>query len=171
MAVRTNPVFLRPHHGIAAFSLVEVVLAMGVVAFGLIVIVALLPIGLKSNRDSIEESQAVNLLQALVADRHAAGYGTASPVYNLPALANVTQPITGSLYLMADAVTTNAVAANARYRVTYTVYPSTNTWATATNFPAAGPPQPVTISFQVGWPAAAVVPTATVETLATFMTP
>ena len=52
-----------------AFSLVEVVLAMGIIAFALIIMVGLLPVGLKSNSDSMVESQAVNLMQALIADR------------------------------------------------------------------------------------------------------
>ena len=61
----------------------------------LIVLFALLPVGLKSNVDSIGESQAVNLLQALIADRQATAYTNASSIYNLPALNNVTASSSG----------------------------------------------------------------------------
>ncbi len=157
--------------GLAAFSLVEVVLAMGIIAFALIVLLGLLPVGLKSNNDSLGESQAVNLMQALIADRQATAYSTNSAVYNLPALTNITAQVTGQLFIMEDAVTTNAQPTPARYRVTYTVYPSNSIYPAATNYPVTGPPQPVFISFKVSWPAAQTNQTSDVETVATFMQP
>ncbi len=50
------------------FSLVEVALAIGVAAFVLVVILALLPIGMKSNRTSVEETRGTGILTALEAD-------------------------------------------------------------------------------------------------------
>ncbi len=144
---------------------------MGIISFALIVLVGLLPVGLKSNNDSLGESQAVNLMQALIADRQATAYSTNSTVYNLPALTNITTQLTGKLYVNEDAVTTNAQPTAARYRVTYTVYPSTTIYARATNYPAAGPPQPVFINFKVSWPAAQTNQTSDIESVATFMLP
>ena len=154
-----------------AFSLVEVVLAMGIISIGLLIMVGLLPQGLKFNHNSIEESQAINLLQAMVADRQSAGYGTNSPIYNLPALTSVTVPMSNTLYVTEDFAVTNAKPTSARYRVTYTVYPSTVQYADATNSPSTGPLRPVTINFKVSWPAPVTTYPASVETVATFMQP
>jgi len=162
--------FGRHPRGSVAFSLVEIVLAMGIIAFALIVLFALLPVGLKSNTDSIGESQAVNLLQALIADRQASGYYTNSSVYNLPALTNVTSTGSGTFYIMEDGVTTNAQPANARYQVNYTLYPASYQFAAATNYPATTVPMPVSMDFIVSWPAAATNRASSVETVATFMT-
>ncbi|HSI85762.1 MAG: type II secretion system protein J [Candidatus Methylacidiphilales bacterium] len=52
----------------AAFSLVEVVLALGIMAGCLLSLVALLLVGIKSNQASAEEMRAVNLLTVLEAD-------------------------------------------------------------------------------------------------------
>jgi uncharacterized protein (TIGR02598 family) len=49
----------------AGFSLVEVVVAIGIVAFGMLAVVGLLPTGLKIARNSAEQAQAANLVAAL----------------------------------------------------------------------------------------------------------
>jgi hypothetical protein len=144
---------------------------MGIIAFALIIMVALLPVGLKSNSDSIGESQAVNLMQALIADRQATAYSTNSSLYNLPALTNITALQTGTLFVMEDAVTTNAQPTAARYRVLYTVYPAKTIYASATNYESATVPQPVFINFRVSWPAAQVTRPSSVESTVTFMQP
>jgi uncharacterized protein (TIGR02598 family) len=155
-----------------AFTLVEVVLAIGIIAIGVLVVIGLLPQGLRSNHDSIEETQAINLLQALVADRHSAGYTTNSPLYNLPALTTVTAAQSGTLYVMEDTVTTNSTANSARFRVDYTVYPVTTVFADGTNN-ATALTRPVAIDFRISWPAPAPVTNSPshVETIATFMQP
>lgn len=171
MVVEPMPGFGRRRKNISAFSLVEVVLAMGIIAFALIVLFALVPVGLKSNVDSSGESQAVNVLQSLVSDRRSSNYTNASSLYNIPALASVSSQVTGTLYLMEDGVTTNASPAAARYRVDYTVYPANANFTCATNYPVSSLPMPVTIHFKVSWPAAAANSHASVETAATFMSP
>ncbi len=45
------------------FSLVEVVIALGVISFALVAIIGLLPIGLASNRGSIQETRANHLAE------------------------------------------------------------------------------------------------------------
>ena len=47
----------------SAFSLVEVVLALGVIGFSLLAIIGLLPIGLQSGRASIQETRANHLAE------------------------------------------------------------------------------------------------------------
>jgi uncharacterized protein (TIGR02598 family) len=171
MAVKPNNGFEHRDPCISAFSLVEVVLAMGIVSFALIIMFALLPIGLKSNNDSMGESQGINLLQALIADRKSTAYSNYSTSYNIPALTNVTSQMTGTLYVMEDGLTTNAQATAARYCVNYTIYPATNIYSGATNNPISGPPQPVSINFRVSWPAAQTNRPSSVEAIATFMQP
>lgn len=48
-----------------AFSLVEVVLALGVIGFALLAIIGLLPIGLQSGRASIQETRANHLAEQI----------------------------------------------------------------------------------------------------------
>lgn len=49
------------------FSLVELALATGVATFCLVSILGLIPIGLKSNQDSVEKTAAASITRALVA--------------------------------------------------------------------------------------------------------
>src|ERR1700754_1592668 len=74
----------------SGFSLIEVVLALGVLSFAILSIVALLPIGLQTNRDSYEESVGTNLIAAMVADWNTFKSGGTnnlpSPVFKLPRL-------------------------------------------------------------------------------------
>jgi type II secretory pathway pseudopilin PulG len=51
-----------------AFSMVEVAIALGIVSFALLTVLALLPMGMKSNQISAEETRAVNILSMLEAD-------------------------------------------------------------------------------------------------------
>jgi uncharacterized protein (TIGR02598 family) len=50
---------------IRGFSLVEVVLALGVIGFSLLAIIGLLPIGLQSGRASIQETRANHLAEQI----------------------------------------------------------------------------------------------------------
>lgn len=54
--------------GRSGFSLVEVAMALGVVSFALLSLVALLPVGIKTNQISAEETRAAYLLSTLEAD-------------------------------------------------------------------------------------------------------
>jgi type II secretory pathway pseudopilin PulG len=137
------------------FSLVEVVIAIGIVAFAFIAIISLIPVGMQINRDSTEESRAMNLLQAIVADRQAASWSSNSPVYDLPALSGVTTPTSGTLWVNEDG-TTNAGASGALYKVSYTIYPS------------AGYMQPAFLNLGASWPAAATN-ASRVEIVSTFL--
>lgn len=71
----------------AGFSLVEVALAIGIAAFVLIVILALLPIGVKNNRTSVEETRGAGILTALESDlrnTHPAQKSGRSLIFGLP---------------------------------------------------------------------------------------
>lgn len=63
------------------FSLVEVTIALGLAAFGLLAIFGLLSTGLNTNRVSIDTTGAASLAAAVVADLQAAPRAGASPIY------------------------------------------------------------------------------------------
>jgi len=69
---------------LAGFSLIEVVLALGVVAFVLVALLGLLPIGLNTNRDSLEEFEAFNMLQLVAIDRQASVADKNSSLFGIP---------------------------------------------------------------------------------------
>jgi uncharacterized protein (TIGR02598 family) len=50
------------HHSGSAFSLVEVVLALGIVAFAMLAVVGLLPVGLQAVKNANEEAAAANVV-------------------------------------------------------------------------------------------------------------
>ncbi len=78
---------LTPHisRRTAAFSLVEVTIALGLVAFGLVVLFALLPTGLNMVRESADEGVAVNISTMVAADLQSAGPGdTETPRFDIP---------------------------------------------------------------------------------------
>lgn len=68
--------------GTGGFSLVEVVVALGVISIALVSIIALLPVAVKSNKTSAEETFAVGILTAVEMDlRNSAS--AVSPIYGL----------------------------------------------------------------------------------------
>jgi type II secretory pathway pseudopilin PulG len=75
--------YLHPTH---AFSLIEVTIALGIAAFCLITVFALLPIGINTNQNAFEQTAAAGIASAIAADIHgtpvvstAAPTGTANP--------------------------------------------------------------------------------------------
>lgn len=51
-----------------AFSLIEVVFALGIASFCLLLLLALLPTGMRTNKDTLDESRALQVASALVLD-------------------------------------------------------------------------------------------------------
>src|SRR6266542_97639 len=49
----------------AGFSLIEVTLAIGIIAFALLSVVALLPVGLNATRNAEDKAQAVQIMKAI----------------------------------------------------------------------------------------------------------
>lgn len=58
---------------IGGFSLVEVTLAIGIVSFGLLAVVALLPVGLNSIKQANEQAGAANVLSGIASALRSAG--------------------------------------------------------------------------------------------------
>jgi type II secretory pathway pseudopilin PulG len=113
----------RPDSAIAAFSLVEVVIALGVCVFVLVVLLGLYGTGIRVNRESESQIQAGNLVSLILSSR------SASPTnqVNLTRLAIPVSAMTNAYtnayagnsatsYVGNDGLLTNA--ANASYIVT-----------------------------------------------------
>jgi len=66
------PVLKRSLRDITAFSLVEVTLALGIAAFCLLTVFALLPVALKTQQASIQQTTANTICSQIVADLSAA---------------------------------------------------------------------------------------------------
>jgi len=86
---------MRPR-SLVAFSLVETVIALGIFAFCIVVILALFPIGLRAARSVADETVAVNMAASVFGGWHMQANKTAQltiegMVTNLPALDQATR--------------------------------------------------------------------------------
>ena len=75
---------------VAAFSLVEVTLALSVAAFCLMAVLGLMPVGLQTNRNATSQTTATNIAALAVADLRAAK--TASPMLGITIPTDPTSP-------------------------------------------------------------------------------
>lgn len=148
----SSPGFRRP-----GFSLVEVVLALGIASFALVTIVALLPVGLKMASESENESRAVNILSAVAADRMATPFGLPSREFGFPSLTNT---VTEGFLLVEEDGTATADEDAARYRVGYQVIP-----------PASLSLEPYRVWLRISSPAQNTNPATFFETIVSFAQP
>jgi uncharacterized protein (TIGR02598 family) len=58
----------RDLRSVAAFSLVEVTLALGIAAFCLVALFGLMPVGIQTNRSATSQTAATNIAAAVIAD-------------------------------------------------------------------------------------------------------
>lgn len=63
---------MKPSRKLAAFSLVEVTLAIGVAGFCLLAVLGLLPVSARSNQAAVQQTAANNLISEIAADLRAA---------------------------------------------------------------------------------------------------
>lgn len=73
---RTNPLESGAHRRAAGFSLVEVVLSIGIVAFAFVAIFGLLPAGLTTFRQAVDNSLGSQIVQRLVNEAQQTDYPT-----------------------------------------------------------------------------------------------
>ena len=135
-------------HRVAAFSLVEVTLALGLVAFGLIVLLGLIPTGLEQVRASSAESVAVNILSELASGVRTSG--TSNVSNRIPVLVGGT----GQAYFDGQGrwLGTNAPSSEAVYAAKWTVR--------ARNSIKGIPPN---VYILINWPATSPQPNGLVE--------
>lgn len=146
---------------IRGFSLVEISLALGIAAFCLVAIFALLPIGLKGNLESSEETAATGVLSLVVADLSASpatippGAATNSRQFAIPIPAS---PVTAAtavppLYFSESGFDGSSRLASSQFRLDVTFLPT------------AGAKSATLARVKASWPAAAPNPSGRVETL------
>lgn len=108
------------------FSLVEITIALGIAAFCLLAIFALLPTGMNTNRSSVDETIGANLTSAIVADLREAPAGSNSLTYNI----NPAAVGTSTNYLTQNGAVTNRENADYAAVVAITnVVNLSNTWS------------------------------------------
>ena len=89
--MKTHRITQRPT---AAFSLVEVTLALGVAAFCLIAILGLLPAGLNTNQNSTRQTTANGILSAILTDiRATPRTATNSPLFGIAMSSSTAQQL------------------------------------------------------------------------------
>jgi uncharacterized protein (TIGR02598 family) len=135
----------------AAFSLVELTLAVGIAAFCLIAVLGLVPVAALTNRNATSQTAATNIIASVIADMRATTSST-SPQYN------ITFGTAKTLYFDGAGQFTTSLGANSRYRVRVT-FPSSPSGLSYADVKATwpAPVDPVTTT-----------PSGTVEIFAAF---
>jgi uncharacterized protein (TIGR02598 family) len=114
----------------AAFSLIEVTLALGVAAFCFIAVFGLMQVGLQTNRNATSQTAATSIIAGVVADLRATPTANStSPLYFDGAGQASTSPTTNSRYQLN--VTWGGSSA-LRYADLKVTWPATATAANAT---------------------------------------
>lgn len=144
------------------FSLVEVVLALGVFAVALVAMIGLLPRGMQTNQESREETEAMGLMRHLVAERRAQPFKD-STSSGLPPLDSVSPD--SPLVSRVETNSTNLPWGDRRYRVQYTLQrPAVISNAVSRN-------SPYLVFLRVSWPADTANSQGSVESLSSFTAP
>lgn len=141
----------------SAFSLTEVVLAIGIISVAMIPMVCMMPLGLRVQKDTVDETAGVNILTSIAADRRSTVSGTsASLVYDLPALPAFGQDEVSNSFVVTDSGVKTTDLTTARYRIDYQF------------FPPSTPAAPNLLHFRASWPATGTSATDSVELVTTM---
>lgn len=159
---------------VAAFSLVEVTLALGIAAFCLIAVFGLIPVAALTNRNASSQTRATNIAAAVIADLRATPRtNTTSMQFAIPFSTNTIRYFDSQAQCSCNSTGTQRVNVQTRppncsapawspplqprYRVTIT-------WSGSTSLPYA--------DLKVTWPAAAdpttTTPSGSIEMFAAF---
>ena len=162
----------------AAFSLVELTLALGIAAFCLIAVFALVPVGVLTNRNATSQTAATNIAALAVADLRAAKTAVADawdqpiptdptsppqfvPPNFVPCSVGQTSTTSQIRYFDSQGQATSSINSTSLYRLIVTFVK--NTTATATTGATY-------VHVKVTWPAAidpcAITPSGSVEMFA-----
>jgi uncharacterized protein (TIGR02598 family) len=126
----------------AAFSLVEVTLAIGIAAFCLITVFALVPVAVLANRNATSQTAATNVIASVIADIRATG-----PTVSTSRQYGVTFGTPKTLYFDGAGQFTTSLSTNSRYQLNVT-------WNTSNLTGSCSPALPCA-DLKVTWPAAA----------------
>jgi len=132
-------------HTTGAFSLVEVTLSLGVISFCLLALFGLLPIGMRSNQQAVEQTAANGILSSVVADlRATAALSGTTQNFLIVIPPNPTTSGSSRLYFTGDGQV--STLDKSRYLLTVTFL--ANGVQTGTSRAAT------LVNLQVSWPAA-----------------
>ena len=109
-----------------AFSLVEVVLALGIVVFAGFALIGLLGVGLQTSHDSKEQLQAATIAEFLCSTRRAAPTNDLSPLqpnFPLPALNTAANNLKTPTFLTWDGLANTSSSRPARFGLLYQITP------------------------------------------------
>ena len=105
----------QPGGSVAAFSLVEVTLALGIAAFCLIAVFGLVPVAVLTNRNATSQTAATNIMTAVVADLRA------TPATNTTSSQfGITFGTPETLYFDGSGQFTTSLSTNSRYQLNIT---------------------------------------------------
>ena len=156
----------------AAFSLVELTLALGIAAFCLIAVFGLVPVGVQTNRNATSQTTATNVLSSVVSDIRASPKGTGNTAkYKVRRGKGNTTTVCFDGQGQPDGAgqigNVSCRAGNWRYRLYVKIYP----FATLTD-PNLKPYCANYAVLKLAWPAAAdplsINPSGSVETVTSF---
>jgi uncharacterized protein (TIGR02598 family) len=138
----------------AAFSLVEVTLALGIAAFCLMAVFGLMPVGVQTNRNATSQTATTNIIAAVVSDLRATPATSATSSQFA-----ITFGTEKTLYFDGGGQFSTSLGADSRYQVNVT-FPSN----------PSNPTGLIYADVKVTWPAAATSANATgsVEMFAAF---
>lgn len=150
-------------HDRAAFSLVEVVLALGIFSFALMAIIGLFMVGINTSKESAEQIQAANLASLLISTRRTIPTNVIAN-FALPPL-NTTYSTSGTYVTNANGVSLDGTLTGPRaYNLFYQIGTNAATgtrlaqvhlllwWPTASTIPLNNPGNRYEITTQVALP-------------------
>jgi prepilin-type N-terminal cleavage/methylation domain-containing protein len=141
----------------AGFSLVEIVMAIAIIAFAMMGLVGLLPVGLQSEKTSIEEMSACNLLRSIASDlANSPSSSSTSSRFCQPMPSSVTSTKEVELYI-SDSEAVVPQSSQARFKLYLRYIPAPTTM-----------PGPSAVLIRVLWPASAANYQKSVESYVTF---
>ncbi len=137
--------------GAAAFSLIEVTLALGIAAFCLIAVFGLMPVGVQTTRNASSQTAATNIMAAVVADLRALPTTKTTSAQFGIVFGNAK-----TLYFDGTGQFATSLSPNSRYKLNVT-------WNTANGVGSCSSVVPCA-DVKVWWPAAASVANASGST-------
>jgi prepilin-type N-terminal cleavage/methylation domain-containing protein len=134
-----------------AFTLIEMVIALGIVSFALLGMMALLPAGVQATKTSLAESGAIDVLSDIIADRKATIPTLPSITYAIPG-EPVGHAMVSNCFGITPANVPTTTYSQSNYRVTYEIISPT---AGINTGPSVSGTDPYVVYFKVSWPAVA----------------
>lgn len=143
-----------------AFSLVEVVIAISVFAFCLLILIALIPVGLTGNKTSRDRTIVADLCSSIESDLRTTPIGSyASPLYNIKFPTPAAAVSVSSTNVLYDSY--NVASPTATFGTTLTASSQYSFTVVLTSSPTeSNPNAPVIANILATWPAQASVTNA-----------